>query len=178
MGGERHVLQNATGKSNECQRDGSYGNSFRRWLAGQKLRGGGLCGPRGKHYLCKGVERSLWNCGARLARPYRSSIAQRMLVPLCHPCPPFPPLHPMTEPLPATLSPGVALKYLGGAVAWCRDQQGGLIYGNPVVLILGPGLSRKGQPLSGANQLDWKLLFSFSSILFNAQTGEYLNKFW
>lgn len=73
----------------------------------------GTGGWPGRHYLCKGVERSLWNRGARLVHPYRSSMAERMLVPPSHPLP----LQPPPGPLPATLSPGVALKYLGGAMA-------------------------------------------------------------
>lgn len=168
MGGERHVLQNATGKSNECQRDGSYGNSFRRWLAGQKLRGGGLCGPRGRHYLCKGVERSLWNCGARLARPYRSSIAQRMLVPPCHPCPPFPSLTPYDRASTSHSFAGGCFKvsgWCGGVMPWSagrtylRESSGAHF---------GAWFESKDQTLSQASQLDLKFLFSFSSILFNA----------
>ena len=51
--GERHVLQNATRKSNECQRDGSYGNSFQGWLAsqgsgeGRRGRGGDIIYVKG-----------------------------------------------------------------------------------------------------------------------------------
>ena len=92
---------------------------------GQPTREGGRGRGGGRHYLCKGVERSLWNCGARLVRPCRFSMARENVsasepLPTTSPPPPtlFPALsHPMTEPLPATLSPGVTLKYLGGAVA-------------------------------------------------------------